>query len=174
MLVQDLNGRALATEPEVLCLDEVMGGLNPSEITEAMKRLGKTAEFVGGQRVTDAETVEIVEMVLAGLAGCLTAGVAAVAQNRNIQLHKVAATVEGRDAELGGDVGNGHIVHRGAPERLPGALLELGYDVRVLTRAPAASRIEHRLAAEANDGFVLGDRDRLLQCVLPVPAGARR
>jgi branched-chain amino acid transport system ATP-binding protein len=29
--------RALATEPEVLCLDEVMGGLNHSEIAEAMK-----------------------------------------------------------------------------------------------------------------------------------------
>jgi branched-chain amino acid transport system ATP-binding protein len=29
--------RALATEPEVLCLDEVMGGLNPSEIAGAMK-----------------------------------------------------------------------------------------------------------------------------------------
>jgi branched-chain amino acid transport system ATP-binding protein len=28
--------RALATEPQVLCLDEVMGGLNPSEIVEAM------------------------------------------------------------------------------------------------------------------------------------------
>jgi branched-chain amino acid transport system ATP-binding protein len=28
--------RALATEPSVLCLDEVMGGLNPSEIREAM------------------------------------------------------------------------------------------------------------------------------------------
>ena len=28
--------RALATEPQVLCLDEVMGGLNPSEIAEAM------------------------------------------------------------------------------------------------------------------------------------------
>jgi len=29
--------RALATEPEALCLDEVMGGLNPSEIQAAMK-----------------------------------------------------------------------------------------------------------------------------------------
>jgi branched-chain amino acid transport system ATP-binding protein len=28
--------RALATEPSVLCLDEVMGGLNPSEIVAAM------------------------------------------------------------------------------------------------------------------------------------------
>lgn len=35
-----------------------------------------------------------VEMVLVGLAGCLTAGVAAVAQNRNIQLHSVKATLE--------------------------------------------------------------------------------
>jgi uncharacterized OsmC-like protein len=36
-----------------------------------------------------------VEMVLVGLAGCLTAGVAAVAQNREIQLRKVSATIEG-------------------------------------------------------------------------------
>jgi uncharacterized OsmC-like protein len=36
-----------------------------------------------------------VEIVLAGLASCLTAGVAAVAQNRGIQLNSVKATVEG-------------------------------------------------------------------------------
>ena len=36
-----------------------------------------------------------VEMVLTGLAGCLTAGVAAVAQRRNIQLRSVKATLEG-------------------------------------------------------------------------------
>lgn len=35
-----------------------------------------------------------VEMVLVGLAGCLSAGVASVAQNRNIQLHSVKATLE--------------------------------------------------------------------------------
>lgn len=35
-----------------------------------------------------------VEYVLVGLAGCLTAGIAAVAQNRNIQLNKVRATLE--------------------------------------------------------------------------------
>ena len=35
-----------------------------------------------------------VEVVLAGLAGCLAAGVAAVAQNRNIQLRSVKATLE--------------------------------------------------------------------------------
>jgi uncharacterized OsmC-like protein len=36
-----------------------------------------------------------VELVLAGLASCLTAGVAAVAQNREIQLNSVSATLEG-------------------------------------------------------------------------------
>ena len=35
-----------------------------------------------------------VEIVLAGLASCLTAGVAAVAQNRGIQLNSVRATLE--------------------------------------------------------------------------------
>ena len=36
-----------------------------------------------------------VEIVLAGLASCLTAGIAAVAQNREIQLRRVTATLEG-------------------------------------------------------------------------------
>jgi uncharacterized OsmC-like protein len=35
------------------------------------------------------------EMVLSGLAGCLTAGIASVAQNREIQLNSVTATLEG-------------------------------------------------------------------------------
>lgn len=48
-------------------------GINPilvhgggPEINDAMKRLGKEPEFVAGRRVTDAETMEIVEMVLTG------------------------------------------------------------------------------------------------------------
>jgi acetylglutamate kinase len=36
------------------------------EISQAMARMGKEPHFVAGQRVTDAETMEIVEMVLAG------------------------------------------------------------------------------------------------------------
>jgi uncharacterized OsmC-like protein len=36
-----------------------------------------------------------IEYLLVGLAGCLTAGVASVAQNRGIQLHSVESTVEG-------------------------------------------------------------------------------
>ncbi len=42
-----------------------------------------------------------VEHVLAALASCLTAGVAAVAQNRQIQLKSVTATVEGNMNVLG-------------------------------------------------------------------------
>lgn len=42
-----------------------------------------------------------VEYVLVGLAGCLTAGVAAVAQHRQIQLRSVTATIEGDMNVLG-------------------------------------------------------------------------
>ena len=42
-----------------------------------------------------------VEVVLVGLAGCLTAGVASVAQFRDIQLRSVTATIEGQMNVLG-------------------------------------------------------------------------
>ena len=45
-----------------------------------------------------------VEMVLVGLAGCLTAGIASVAQNRDIQLRSVKATLEA-DMDLQGILG---------------------------------------------------------------------
>ena len=45
-----------------------------------------------------------VEIVLAGLASCLTAGVAAVAENREIKLRSVKATVEA-DMNIGGILG---------------------------------------------------------------------
>ena len=45
-----------------------------------------------------------VELVLTGLASCLTAGIASVAQNRGIQLRSVRATVEG-DMDLSGILG---------------------------------------------------------------------
>jgi uncharacterized OsmC-like protein len=45
-----------------------------------------------------------VEYVLVGLASCLTAGIAAVAQNRNIQLRSVTAAIEG-DMDVQGILG---------------------------------------------------------------------
>ncbi len=51
--------RTLGVEPVV-----VHGG--GPQIDRMMKRLGKSPHFIGGFRVTDDETMEIVEMVLAG------------------------------------------------------------------------------------------------------------
>jgi uncharacterized OsmC-like protein len=45
-----------------------------------------------------------VEFVLVGLAGCLTAGIASVAQHRGIQLHSVKATIEA-DMDIQGILG---------------------------------------------------------------------
>ncbi|WP_341327089.1 acetylglutamate kinase [Methylotuvimicrobium sp. KM2] len=49
-------------------------GLNPivvhgggPQIGNLLKRLGKTTEFIDGMRVTDSETMDVVEMVLGGL-----------------------------------------------------------------------------------------------------------
>jgi uncharacterized OsmC-like protein len=53
-----------------------------------------------------------VEYVLVGLAGCLTAGVAAVAQNRDIQLRKVTATIEG-DMDVRGILGMDNDIRNG-------------------------------------------------------------
>ena len=36
------------------------------EISQTLQRMGKESKFVGGLRVTDAETAEIVQMVLCG------------------------------------------------------------------------------------------------------------
>jgi uncharacterized OsmC-like protein len=44
---------------------------------------------------SEDEGITPVEFILVGLASCLTAGIAAVAQNRGIQLRSVQATVEG-------------------------------------------------------------------------------
>jgi uncharacterized OsmC-like protein len=53
-----------------------------------------------------------VEFVLVGLAGCLTAGIASVAQMRNIQLRSVTATLEA-DMDLTGVLGVDPTVRNG-------------------------------------------------------------
>ena len=53
-----------------------------------------------------------IEYLLVGLAGCLTAGVASVAQNRGIQLRSVEATVEG-DHDIRGILGADRDVRNG-------------------------------------------------------------
>lgn len=75
-------------------------GINPilvhgggPEVSDAMRRMGKEPEFVGGLRVTDAETMEIVEMVLTGKT------------NKSIVAHlnqegALAVGLSGKDANL--------------------------------------------------------------------------
>ncbi len=103
-------------------------GINPviihgggPEITAHMNRMGLKAEFHQGQRVTDAETLEITEMVLAGkLNGEIVSlinragGRAVGLSGKDAQLI-VARKLDGGDAKLGfvGDVAsvNAEIVH---------------------------------------------------------------
>jgi uncharacterized OsmC-like protein len=81
-----------------------MNGTHSHSIVESFYGLGQ--EQAHKKKFTfDADHPEIfasedtgatpVEYVLVGLASCLTAGIAAVAQNRGIQLRSVSATVEG-------------------------------------------------------------------------------
>ncbi len=67
-----LDVRELGTLPEDLVLLQ-RAGVRPvlvhgggPEITRTLERLGKPTRFVNGLRVTDAETMDVVEMVLAG------------------------------------------------------------------------------------------------------------
>jgi len=75
-------------------------GINPilvhgggPEISEAMQRMGKEPHFVGGLRVTDAETMEIVEMVLAGKTN---KGIVALLNQQGA----LAVGLSGKDANL--------------------------------------------------------------------------
>jgi acetylglutamate kinase len=63
------------------------------EITEAMKKTGKEPTFINGLRVTDQETVEIVEMVLAGKTN---KGIVALIQRQGGK----AVGLSGKDGDL--------------------------------------------------------------------------
>lgn len=77
-VVVKYGGSALAAElmQDTILTDIILMkyvGINPivvhgggAEISAMMERMGKRAEFVDGRRVTDAETMEIAEMVLGG------------------------------------------------------------------------------------------------------------
>jgi uncharacterized OsmC-like protein len=100
---------------------EWVGGTHSRSTVEGFFGLGE--EHKHKSRFTfDADHPEVfasedhgatpVELVLAGLASCLTAGVASVAQMREIQLNSVTATLEGgMDIQgilgIDGDVRNG-------------------------------------------------------------------
>jgi len=78
-LVVKYGGNAMVDEDlkegfarDVVLLKAV--GINPvvvhgggPQISQTLKRIGKESQFVGGMRVTDRETMDVVEMVLGGL-----------------------------------------------------------------------------------------------------------
>jgi acetylglutamate kinase len=104
------------------------------QIGALMKRLGKEPQFVGGMRVTDAETVEIVEMVLVGKINKEIVGL--------INLHGGRAVgLSGKDGDL--------IRARRRAHRLPGGeLVDIGLVGEVEAINPAAITLLER------NGFV--------------------
>lgn len=78
-IVIKFGGNAMETEEltDSFARDIVMMklvGINPvvvhgggPQIGDVLKRIGKQSEFIDGMRVTDAETMDVVEMVLGGL-----------------------------------------------------------------------------------------------------------
>jgi len=84
---------------------EWMNGTHSRSTVEGFYGLGREQQHKT-QFTFDADHPEVfasedkgatpVELVLAGLASCLTAGIAAVAQLRQIKLRSVSATLEGR------------------------------------------------------------------------------
>src|SRR5215468_11228299 len=63
--LKDLFSRDVALVRTLGILPVVVHGGGP-QIDRLMKRLGKSPHFIGGLRITDDETMDIVEMVLAG------------------------------------------------------------------------------------------------------------
>jgi len=108
-------------------------GINPvivhgggPQIGALMKRLGKEPRFVGGMRVTDEETVEIVEMVLVGKINKEIVGLINHHGGRAVGL-------SGKDANL--------IRARRRPHRLPtGEEVDIGLVGEVEAVAPEAIR----------------------------------
>jgi acetylglutamate kinase len=109
-------------------------GINPvivhgggPQIGALMKRLGKVPEFVGGMRVTDAETIEIVEMVLVGK---INKAIVGLINHRG-----------GRAVGLSGKDGN-LLLSRRRPHRLPsGEEVDIGLVGEVETVNPEPIRL---------------------------------
>ncbi len=68
----------------------VHGGGN--EISDTLKQMGRKSEFINGLRVTDADTVEVVEMVLSGK---INKGIVQLIQNHGIN----AVGISGKDGK---------------------------------------------------------------------------
>ena len=110
--VLDVAGRSTIAEDLVLLkgsgIDAVLVHGGGPEITRMLERLGKPSTFVHGLRVTDDETMDVVEMVLAGRANKSLVSAVTQAGGRAVGL-------SGKDGRMllarkhGGDVDLGHV-----------------------------------------------------------------
>ena len=100
-------------------------GINPvvvhgggPQIGDLLKRLGKVTEFVQGMRVTDSETMDVVEMVLGGLVNKEIVNL--------LNRHGGAAVgLTGKDGDL--IHARKLVLHRDAPELEAPEILDLGH-----------------------------------------------
>ena len=137
------------------------------QIGEMLKRLGIKSEFAGGLRITDAETIEIVEMVLAGsinkqLVGFINAAggkaVGLTGKDGNLVLaKKLNRTVVDADSHIERVVDLGFV---GEPEKVDVTVLNqiLGRDL-IPVLAPLATSTEgltYNVNADTFAGAIAG------------------
>jgi acetylglutamate kinase len=115
-------------------------GINPivvhgggAEVTQMMERLGKEAVFANGLRVTDKETMEVVEMVLIGKV--------------NKEIVSLINQFGGKGVGLSGKDSNLLVARRRPPERVNGSgqVVDLGYVGDIIKVNPG---VIHTLSAE--------------------------
>jgi acetylglutamate kinase len=127
-------------------------GINPvvvhgggPQIGDLLNKLGKEAKFVGGMRVTDSETMDIVEMVLAGLV------------NKEIvsNINRAGGRALGLSGKDGGLIcARKLILQQDAPELQAPEIIDLGHVGEV-------SRINPQV-------LELIDKDRFVPVIAPV------
>ncbi len=121
------------------------------KISEIMKKMGKTPTFIHGQRVTDEETIDIVEMVLGGLVNKEIVTL--------INRHGGKAVgLTGKDAEL--IRASKKVIKRPSPETGADEIIDLGLVGEVEKVNPEV------LVGLEHNGFI--------PVVAPVGAGAER
>jgi acetylglutamate kinase len=137
------------------------------QIGEMLKRLGIKSEFAGGLRVTDAETIEIVEMVLAGsinkqivgfINGAGGKAVGLCGKDGNMVLaRKVSRTMTDPDSNIEKIVDLGFV---GEPEKVDVTVLNqiLGRDLIPVLAPLATSRegVTYNVNADTFAGAIAG------------------
>ena len=137
------------------------------QIGQMLKRLGIKSEFADGLRITDKETVEIVEMVLAGsinkqivgyinAAGGKAVGLSGKDGNM-VQARKVTRTVVDPDSSIEKIIDLGFV---GEPERVDISVLEKLIDTQLIpVLAPLAAAAEggtYNVNADTFAGAIAG------------------